>query len=166
MKQQNRNEELKSKLSLTSSTCILSSSVKRRSRDLRLLRTLIIILALFMASALPMGILFILTYSETDKKLLTGTKYIITISLLNSLLNPWIYFWRFPEMRSAVSCKYFKRNNTSHTNTNINSNINKRIVNNREVSKVIKCDKTTVCVGAKSTEQSGTKDSCSSSVGL
>lgn len=77
--------------------------VKRsRRRDMRLLRTLIIILALLLVSTVPLGLLFIVTFAETDKRYVQAAKVVLTTSLLNSMINPWIYFWRFPEMRKAI----------------------------------------------------------------
>nr|CAB3265844.1 sphingosine 1-phosphate receptor 2-like [Phallusia mammillata] len=75
---------------------------RSRRRDMRLLRTLIIILALLLVSTVPLGLLFIVTFAETDKRYVQAAKVLLTTSLLNSMINPWIYFWRFPEMRKAI----------------------------------------------------------------
>lgn len=69
---------------------------------MRLLRTLVIILALFVVSTVPLGVLFLLSVTETDKRYVNSAKTLLTLSLLNSLVNPWVYFWRFLEMRQAI----------------------------------------------------------------
>ncbi|CAK8698348.1 unnamed protein product [Clavelina lepadiformis] len=71
-------------------------------RDMKLLRTLIIILVLFLVSTIPLGLLFLISYGEMDKRYVLTAKILLTASLFNSMVNPWVYFWRFPEMRIAV----------------------------------------------------------------
>lgn len=102
------------------SIVVLSSSIQRRSRgekqktgqgfrqrnnsrDMRLLHTMIIILSLFVITTVPLGVILILSFTETNKRYLGPTKYFLMFSLLNSLINPWVYFWRFSEMRTALS---------------------------------------------------------------
>ena len=152
--------------------------MKRRSRDLRLLRTLILILVLFMVSALPMGVLFIVSYTEMSKDLLKATKYIITMSLLNSLVNPWVYFWRFPEMRAAVRCQYMrccrKYRQQRHLSVVVKQQQQQHhrdtsyFPNNRKMSqsRLPRGGATEKPVTCCRPEQSGTKESYSSSIGL
>ena len=73
----------------------------KRTREMRLLRTLVIILVILVLCTVPLGILFILSFAETDKRYVTAAKILLTTSLINSMANPWIYFWRFIEMRVA-----------------------------------------------------------------
>lgn len=91
---------LKSRQKSTSSNNPLRKRSQRR--DMRLLRTLVIILALFLISTVPLGLLFLISITETDKRYVKPAKYLLTLSLLNSLVNPWVYFWRFREMRHAI----------------------------------------------------------------
>ncbi|CAK8689151.1 unnamed protein product [Clavelina lepadiformis] len=79
---------------------------KRDKKDLKLLHTLIIILVLFLISTIPLGVLFLVSFDEVDKKYVKVAKILLTLSLLNSLLNPLVYFWRFPTMRDAF-CRVF-----------------------------------------------------------
>ena len=73
-----------------------------RKRELRLLRTLLIILIVLLISTVPLGVLFLISFRETDKRYVIFAKYLLTLSLINSLVNPWIYFWRFVEMRLGL----------------------------------------------------------------
>ena len=79
-------------------------SFRRRNqkRDMKLLRTLVIILSLFVISTVPLGILFTISLTESDKTYVQPAKYLLTLTLFNSLINPWIYLWRFREMRGAL----------------------------------------------------------------
>lgn len=82
---------------------LLSATQRRnQSRDMKLMRTLMIILGLFVITTVPLGALFVSAYAVTDKRYLSAVKIMLTISLFNSLLNPWVYFWRFREMRIAI----------------------------------------------------------------
>lgn len=97
------NEQAKKKTQKSRNTSS-NNALRKRSqrRDMRLLRTLVIILALFVVSTVPLGILFLVSVTETDKRYVKAAKYLLTLSLLNSLVNPWVYFWRFREMRDAI----------------------------------------------------------------
>ena len=89
---------------LLTSSGTFSRTINRfkRRREMRLLRTLIIILVILVISTVPLGLLFILSYTETDKRYVSAAKILLIVSLLNSIANPWIYFWRFLEMRTAL----------------------------------------------------------------
>lgn len=78
------------------------SKFRRRRRELRLLQTLVIILAVLLISTVPLGVLFFASYTETDKRYVSTAKNLLVLSLINSLVNPWIYFWRFTEMRLSL----------------------------------------------------------------
>nr|XP_039250718.1 uncharacterized protein LOC120328331 [Styela clava] len=97
-------KELTTKKSSKNKSASSNNAQRKRSqrRDMRLLRTLVIILALFVISTVPLGILFLVSVTETDKRYVKAAKYLLTLSLLNSLINPWVYFWRFREMRDAI----------------------------------------------------------------
>lgn len=75
---------------------------RNHERDMKLLRTLVIILSLFVISTVPLGVLFTISLTETDKTYVQPAKYLLTLTLFNSLVNPWIYLWRFREMRGAI----------------------------------------------------------------
>ena len=81
-----------------------SNFVQRsHQRDMRLLRTLTIILVLLLISTVPLGVLFLVSLGETDKRYVQTTKVLLTSSLVNSFLNPWIYLWRFREIRRCIN---------------------------------------------------------------
>ena len=86
----------------TSSSLSKTIAKFRQQRELRLLRTLIIILGILIISTVPLGVLFVISFFETDKRFVGAAKVLLTVSLLNSLVNPWVYFWRFMEMRTAL----------------------------------------------------------------
>ena len=86
----------------SSGTFTRSFAKFRRRREMRLLRTLVIILVILVVSTVPLGILFIISFAETDKRYVLAAKILLTTSLVNSMVNPWVYFWRFVEMRTAL----------------------------------------------------------------
>ena len=75
---------------------------KRKKREITLLRTLVIILVCYLISTLPLGVFFIISFEETDKRHLLTVKILLMISLLNSTINPIIYIWRFKELRKSL----------------------------------------------------------------
>jgi len=79
---------------------------RRQDQDMRLLRTLTIILVLLLISTVPLGVLFLVSLGETDKRYVQTTKILLTVSHLNSLLNPFIYLGGFPEIRDYVKKRY------------------------------------------------------------
>lgn len=85
-----------------SSTSTSRFSSKSKRREMALLRTLVIILALYLISTLPLGIVFIISFGETDKRNLSTAKVVLIISLFNSAINPIIYMWRFKELRKSI----------------------------------------------------------------
>ena len=93
---------------------------KRDKKDLKLLHTLIIILVLFLISTIPLGVLFLVSFDEVDKRYVKVAKILLTLSLLNSLLNPLVYFWRFPTMRDAF-CRVFCYRRETKVNLRNNS---------------------------------------------
>ncbi|XP_078489712.1 uncharacterized protein LOC104266820 [Ciona intestinalis] len=115
-----KEEVVQEKRKISSASKAKSAARRRRYRDMRLLRTLVIILVLFLVSTVPLGLLFVVSYTEQDKRYVGTAKVLLTTSLLNSLVNPWIYFWRFPEMRTAmkkVFCRACRFNGSpSHKN--------------------------------------------------
>ncbi|CAK8689152.1 unnamed protein product [Clavelina lepadiformis] len=89
---------------------------KRDKKDLKLLHTLVIILVLFLISTIPLGVLFLVSFDEVDKRYVKVVKILLMLSLLNSLLNPSVYFWRFPTMRQAF-CRVFRCRRKSSINS-------------------------------------------------
>jgi len=80
-------------------------------RDIALFKTLVIILACYIFSTVPLGLLFLVSHGETDKRYVVPAKVLLIISLINSLLNPIIYMMRFKEMKKdfknmfCLACK-------------------------------------------------------------
>ena len=68
-------------------------------RDIALFKTLVIILACYVLSTVPLGILFVVSFGEPDKRYVVPAKALLILSLINSLLNPIIYMMRFKEMK-------------------------------------------------------------------
>ena len=71
-------------------------------RDIALFKTLVIILACYIFSTVPLGLLFLVSYGEIDKRYVVPAKNLLIISLINSLLNPIIYMLRFEEMKKDL----------------------------------------------------------------
>ena len=105
---QNQDKRVRKILIASSGTFSRTFAKFKRKREMRLLRTLIIILVILVASTVPLGLLFIVSFAETDKRYVLTAKILLTTSLVNSMVNPWVYFWRFIEMRRALKKMFSK----------------------------------------------------------
>ena len=83
------------------SSAIVPGSLHMSSRDIALLRTLVLILFCFTISTLPLGIVFSISYGEIDVRYVTPTNIFLLISFTNSLINPVIYIHRFRDVQKA-----------------------------------------------------------------
>ncbi|XP_004071873.1 sphingosine 1-phosphate receptor 1 [Oryzias latipes] len=77
---------------------------RRSQKYMALLKTVTIVLGVFIACWLPLFILFLLDFSCAVKlcKILFKAEYFLGIALINSLLNPIIYTLTSKDMRKAI----------------------------------------------------------------
>lgn len=91
-----------------------------RRHDMRLIKTLVVILAVFIVTLGPVGVLMLIDYSSNTRSnsLVDLALYIFVIAFLNSLANPVLYMWRISAIRRSVRqkilyCCFWRKGNDS-----------------------------------------------------
>ncbi|XP_076820348.1 sphingosine 1-phosphate receptor 2-like [Clavelina lepadiformis] len=80
---------------------------KMRHRDRRLIRTLIVIMVVFIVTLSPSGIVMIVDYfsSTYSSKLTDYAIFTFLLGTCNSLANPILYIWRIPAIKRSLQQK-------------------------------------------------------------
>jgi hypothetical protein len=80
---------------------------RMRQREIRLIKTLFIIITVFIVSISPSIVVVILDYCSTEKSehLIQAFLYTATLAEVNSLANPILYVWRIPAIQKSVRRK-------------------------------------------------------------
>ncbi|XP_039252307.2 lysophosphatidic acid receptor 3-like [Styela clava] len=81
----------------------------RKRHDMRLIRTLIVILAVFIVTLSPVAILIMVDYTTTRQNdtMISVAFYIFVLAFLNSLANPLLYMWRMSAIRRSIRQRVF-----------------------------------------------------------
>ena len=103
-KNHSREEKIRRLYQLRKASSVFLNKLSVEKRDIAVFKTLVMILACYVISTVPLGILFLVSFGETDKRYVVPAKGLLILSLINSLLNPIIYMMRFKDMK-----KNFKR---------------------------------------------------------
>nr|XP_026693139.1 uncharacterized protein LOC113474820 [Ciona intestinalis] len=77
------------------------SKVARR-RDVKVMRTMFVIMAVFVVTTAPLMLFILYTTKHNDRSLKEIFNYLLQVTTLNSLLNPFLYFLRVPAMRGKL----------------------------------------------------------------
>lgn len=93
--------------------CLIYIKVRRKAQairhsskrqDIRLIKTLSVIMLVFIITLAPGGILLFIDYTVvySSKILIDLSFYIFVLGFLNSLANPLLYMWRIPAIRVSI----------------------------------------------------------------
>jgi len=95
---------------------------RMRQREIRLIKTLFIIITVFIISITPSIVVVIMDYCSTEKddSLIKTFLYTASLSELNSLANPILYVWRIPAIRKSV-CRQMSRITSCETSITVPS---------------------------------------------
>lgn len=75
---------------------------KLKSRELKMVRTMIIVLCGFLFTTGPLAICCIVSFSHNERNLHFIMRGLVVMSTFNSILNPIFYFCRIPEMSNKL----------------------------------------------------------------
>ncbi|XP_039261379.2 sphingosine 1-phosphate receptor 2-like isoform X3 [Styela clava] len=103
-----------------------------KDTERQLFNTMMIILSIFFLCHCPVGVVLIFDYIivEQNTALVDAFQIILTISFINALLNPILYYWRMPATRDAFWLALGKREKTQnklmYSRSSVNSKRNDR----------------------------------------
>lgn len=80
-----------------------------KRHDLRLIRTLVVILVVFIATLTPLATLLLFDYAiETRNEFMIDCAlYLFVLAFLNSMANPLLYMWRMSAIRRSIRQRVF-----------------------------------------------------------
>jgi len=76
-----------------------SKGSRTRKRELELMMSMFIVIAVFVVTTSPSIIFLLYTYFNNDRGIKEVGNILLQITTINSLLNPFVYFWRIKSMR-------------------------------------------------------------------
>ncbi|XP_076823415.1 uncharacterized protein LOC143469559 [Clavelina lepadiformis] len=73
-----------------------------RKRDVRVMRAMFTIMTVFVVTTTPLMIFMFYTFFNNDRSLKEIFNYLFQVITLNSMLNPFLYFWRIPHLKAKL----------------------------------------------------------------
>lgn len=75
----------------------------RKTSEIRMIKTMVIVLSGFLLTTGPLAVLCITSYFYNVRHLHFAMRVLVVISNVNSILNPFFYFWRIPQMSGNLN---------------------------------------------------------------
>ncbi|XP_039266203.1 adenosine receptor A1-like isoform X2 [Styela clava] len=76
---------------------------RRKASEMRMIKTMVIVLSGFLLTTGPLAFLCIVSYFNNDRQLHMIMRVMVVICNINSIMNPFFYFWRIPHMNRNLS---------------------------------------------------------------
>jgi len=71
-------------------------------REIQLMKSMFIIISVFAVTSVPCILFLLYSYFDNDRLKKEAGNILLQITTINSLLNPFLYFWRIPSMRKNL----------------------------------------------------------------